>query len=121
MKRACKSFTPTNSKWLLQIQKNDHMTYRLIYIIFASFLLACLSKSEPKPRREYFVRPVEFVCGYTFNDTTKWVIACRVWGLLKYYHPIPDIEVCPTMNDILESRDEIFDIVVSHINSNPIT
>jgi hypothetical protein len=47
-------------------------------------LFGCSFNSEPK---EYFVRPCEFVCNYPFNDTTKWVITCRVWGLLKYYHP----------------------------------
>jgi carboxyl-terminal processing protease len=36
---------------------------------------------------EYFVRPCKFISGYTYNDTTKWIMACRVWGLLKYYHP----------------------------------
>jgi len=37
--------------------------------------------------KSYFVRPCEFVCDYPFNDTTKWAVTCRVWGLLKYFHP----------------------------------
>lgn len=36
---------------------------------------------------EYFTSPCEFICDHPYNDTTKWVITCRVWGLLKYYHP----------------------------------
>ena len=32
-------------------------------------------------------RKVSVVCDYPFNDTTKWAVTCRVWGLLKYYHP----------------------------------
>ena len=37
--------------------------------------------------KSYFVKPIDVVCDYPFNDTTKWAITCRVWGLLKYYHP----------------------------------
>lgn len=47
-------------------------------------ILGCHSRNKPK---EYFVRPCAFECDYPFNDTTKWIITCRVWGLLKYYHP----------------------------------
>ena len=35
----------------------------------------------------YFVKPIDAVCDYPFNDTTKWAVTCRIWGLLKYYHP----------------------------------
>ena len=37
--------------------------------------------------KEYYVRPVSFVCEHQFNDTTKFAVTCRVWGILKYYHP----------------------------------
>ena len=37
--------------------------------------------------KSYFVKPIEVICDYPFNDTTKWAVTCRVWGLLKYYHP----------------------------------
>jgi C-terminal processing protease CtpA/Prc len=61
------------------------MKYKVIFIIYlACITLSCHSQTEPK---EYFVRSCEFVCDYPFNDTTKWAITCRVWGLLKYYHP----------------------------------
>lgn len=61
------------------------MKYKLAFLVFAGFILHnCTSQPEPA---EYFVRPCEFVCDYPFNDTTKWAITCRVWGLLKYYHP----------------------------------
>jgi hypothetical protein len=61
------------------------MKYRLIFIVcIGCVIFGCGSHPEP---REYFVRPCEFVCDYPFNDTTKWAITCRVWGLLKYYHP----------------------------------
>ena len=61
------------------------MKYRSIVIVCTScIILGSCSYPEPK---EYFVRPCEFVCDYPFNDTTKWAITCRVWGLLKYYHP----------------------------------
>ncbi|GHU72379.1 hypothetical protein FACS189413_15390 [Bacteroidia bacterium] len=61
------------------------MKYWIILIAYIGCItLSCHSQPEPK---EYFVRPCEFVCDYPFNDTTKWVITCRVWGLLKYYHP----------------------------------
>ena len=56
----------------------------LIFIVCISSLLCCCKNSN---KGEYFVRPCEFVCDYPFNDTTKWAITCRVWGLLKYYHP----------------------------------
>jgi hypothetical protein len=61
------------------------MKYRVILIAYMGCVtLSCCSQPEPK---EYFVRPCEFVCDYPFNDTTKWAITCRVWGLLKYHHP----------------------------------
>jgi Periplasmic protease len=61
------------------------MKYRLIFIVCISSIVLCCCKNSDKG--EYFVRPCEFVCDYPFNDTTKWAITCRVWGLLKYYHP----------------------------------
>ena len=60
---------------------------KCILIIFIYLGCATLSYcSHPEPK-EYFVRSCEFVCDYPFSDTSKWVITCRVWGLLKYYHP----------------------------------
>ncbi len=64
---------------------NYTMKYRSVFIICISCIILG-SCSHPKPK-EYFVRPCEFVCDYPFNDTSKFVITCRVWGLLKYYHP----------------------------------
>lgn len=56
--------------------------------IFFSLLFSCSSYPDSKAQESrYFVRPIESVCDYSFNDTTKWVITCRVWGVLKYYHP----------------------------------
>ena len=61
------------------------MKYRLIFVVYiSSIILCCCTHSDSG---KYFVRPCEFVCDYPFNDTTKWTITCRVWGLLKYYHP----------------------------------
>ncbi|MDR2039745.1 MAG: hypothetical protein LBQ60_17630 [Bacteroidales bacterium] len=61
------------------------MKYSLIFISFIIVMLwGCRSHAGPEG---YFVRPCEFICDYPFNDTTKWAITCRVWGLLKYYHP----------------------------------
>jgi len=57
---------------------------KTIYIIL---ILAILIGCKKVDKREYFVKPIEVVCDYPFNDTTKWAITCRVWGLLKYYHP----------------------------------
>jgi hypothetical protein len=37
--------------------------------------------------KEYFVRQCSFVCDYPFDEISKYAITCRVWGLLKYYHP----------------------------------
>jgi len=37
--------------------------------------------------RTYFTKPIEVVCNYPYDDITKWAITCRVWGLLKYFHP----------------------------------
>ena len=61
------------------------MKCRLIFIVFLSNIILCCCTQIDSER--YFVRPCEFVCEYPFNDTTKWAITCRVWGLLKYYHP----------------------------------
>jgi hypothetical protein len=60
------------------------MKHKLIFIILLTSCFCSYSQPEAK---EYFIRDCEFVCDYPFNDTTKWAITCRVWGLLKYYHP----------------------------------
>jgi len=57
---------------------------KYIYLIISIFAITGCKKTD---KREYFVKPIEVVCDYPFNDTTKWAITCRVWGLLKYYHP----------------------------------
>lgn len=54
----------------------------LLYLI----VILLGSCKDPAPK-EYFVRPCEFVCDYPFSDVNKWAVTCRVWGLLKYYHP----------------------------------
>ena len=57
---------------------------RFFIVLFIVLLFIGCNKTEKK---EYFVQPIEVVCDYPFNDMTKWAITCRVWGLLKYYHP----------------------------------
>jgi hypothetical protein len=34
-----------------------------------------------------FVKPWPAICNEDFNDTSKFAITCRIWGLLKYHHP----------------------------------
>lgn len=60
-----------------------------VLMSFLAICLACImqvSCSQSKSEK-YFVKPCNFVCDYQYNDTTKLAITCRVWGLLKYYHP----------------------------------
>ena len=58
---------------------------RGVFIVIIIFVIVgCKKNTDTK---EYFVRPISVICDYPFNDTTKWAITCRVWGLLKYYHP----------------------------------
>jgi len=63
-----------------------HCVKTLCPIIYLVCLIVNFSCSDPKSE-EYFVRQCDFVSDYQYNDTTKWAITCRVWGLLKYYHP----------------------------------
>ena len=63
-----------------------HCVKSLCPIIYLVCLIANFSCSNTKSE-EYFVRQCDFVSDYQYNDTTKWAITCRVWGLLKYYHP----------------------------------
>ena len=58
----------------------------IIIAIFQIFLQNYCHCSEDVPK-SYYVKPIDVVCDYPFNDTTKWAVTCRVWGLLKYYHP----------------------------------
>jgi len=62
------------------------MDKKHIYIIISVGLLlfGCKSKTEEKT---YFVKDWHAVCEYSFNDTSKYVVTCRVWGILKYFHP----------------------------------
>lgn len=53
------------------------------------------------------------VCDYPFNDTTKWAITCRVWGLLKYYHPNVAAGKLDWDQVLLESLDKIHDVRTS--------
>ncbi|MDR1120269.1 MAG: hypothetical protein LBM08_05060 [Dysgonamonadaceae bacterium] len=55
-----------------------------IYIVLAAWALIGCSNTGTG---EYFVRSIPVVCDYPFNDTSKFAVTCRVWGLLKYYHP----------------------------------
>lgn len=68
----------------------EYKKFKFAYLVRLFIFIICIlfgcSQSKLN-QKEYFVRPCEFVCNYPFNDTTKWVITCRVWGLLKYYHP----------------------------------
>ena len=57
----------------------------ILMIFFCVFRSHYIFGDEDAPK-SYFVQPIEVVCDYPFNDTTKWAITCRVWGLLKYYH-----------------------------------
>ena len=54
---------------------------------FIFIIVIALFGCKKPNKKEYYVKPIEVVCDYPFNDTTKWAITCRVWGLLKYYHP----------------------------------
>lgn len=62
------------------------MNLKIIFVAFVCSLIVCCSTKHESGK--YFVRPGKFVCDYPFNDTSKWVITGRVWGLMKYYHPI---------------------------------
>ena len=62
-----------------------HCVKSLCPIIYLVCLIVNFSCSDPKSE-EYFVRQCDFVSDYQYNDTTKWAITCRVWGLLKYYN-----------------------------------
>jgi len=42
--------------------------------------------NEDAPK-SYFVKPIDFICDYPFDDVNKLAVTCRVWGLLKYFHP----------------------------------
>ena len=53
--------------------------------LLQSFFSFCYSENYNEGKT-YFVKPIDVVCDYPFNDTTKWAITCRVWGLLKYFH-----------------------------------
>ena len=53
-----------------------------LFVFFPSYVFC----NEDVPK-SYYVKPIEAVCEYPFNDTTKWAITCRIWGLLKYFHP----------------------------------
>ena len=57
-----------------------------IVTLLQSFFSFCYSENYDEGKI-YFVQPIDVVCDYPFNDTTKWAVTCRVWGLLKYYHP----------------------------------
>jgi len=59
------------------------MNRHFIFIITVLVFIGC----QKIDKREFYVKPIKVVCDYPFNDTTKWAITCRVWGLLKYYHP----------------------------------
>ena len=65
----------------------------LFIIITILFFAGCKQTGKKEydvkqtDKREYYVKPVKFVCNYPFNETSKWAVTCRVWGLLKYYHP----------------------------------
>ncbi|MDR1339528.1 MAG: hypothetical protein LBK58_05710, partial [Prevotellaceae bacterium] len=61
------------------------MKYKSVFIFISCVLFGC--SFHNKPKLDFFFQQCEFVCDYPFNDTTKWVITCRVWGLLKYFHP----------------------------------
>lgn len=87
------------------------MKPKILFVVFASCLIICCSALH-KPS-EHFVRPCKVVCNYPFNDTTKWAITCRVWGLLKYYHPNITAGKLDWDKVLL---DEINDI---HFSSNP--
>ena len=56
----------------------------IIYVFFVSAGFRCYSQPDQK---EYFVQPCEFICDYPFDGVNKLAVTCRVWGLLKYFHP----------------------------------
>jgi len=99
------------------------MKYKMVIIVLIGcFIIGCNSNKETK---EYFVGPCAFECNYPFNDTTKWIITCRVWGMLKYYHPnitagkvdwdkilmdqIEDINICSTAEMFNEELKKMLD------------
>jgi len=80
---------------MIAYRQFDHFIFRVInsllftkvfkIIVLLSLPLLCLGNSDDQ--KSYYVKPIDFVCDYPFNDTTKWAVTCRVWGLLKYFHP----------------------------------
>ncbi len=69
----------------------EHRWFIIIVILINHITLISCDWSESKDSSnfcdDYFIRPSEFICDYPYNDTTKWVLTSRIWGLLKYYHP----------------------------------
>ena len=61
----------------------------------------------------YVVNSIDAVCNYPFNNTTKWEVTCRVWGLLKYYHP--------NMNDEKLDWDQVLIDRLDNINNDSVT
>jgi hypothetical protein len=56
-----------------------------IYIWIFCLLFGCTQTKQDE--KEYFVKQCSFVCDYPFDEISKYAVVCRVWGLLKYYHP----------------------------------
>jgi len=80
---------------MIQYRPFDYFIFRVInaeiftklfqIIVLLSLPLLCFGNSDDQ--KSYYVKPIDFVYDYPFNDATKWAVTCRVWGLLKYYHP----------------------------------
>jgi hypothetical protein len=50
-------------------------------------LYGCTQTKPVEVEKEYFVGQCSFICDYPFDEISKYAVTCRVWGLLKYYHP----------------------------------
>jgi hypothetical protein len=64
--------------------KDNIMKVKIFYVL-CLFAFGCSQTKQVE--KEYFVRQCSFVCDYPFDEISKYAITCRVWGLLKYYHP----------------------------------
>jgi len=85
----------------------------IFFLFFNSSISDILDMEEYAPPQNYYVKSMDAVCNYSFNNTSKWAVTCRVWGLLKYYHP--------NLNDETLDWDQVLLDRLDIINNNDVT
>ena len=63
--------------------------------------------------KSYFVKPIAVLCDYPFNEINKWVVTCRTWGLLKYFHPNVSAGKFDWDKVLIDKLDKIHDATTS--------